>query len=368
MAWDDDKNSHFKIRFFFNLKFLKLIQAGVGILLCLCRCDIQGPSASNSGESIVGKKGFSHTGIVTNCSSCHSANKAFPAWPNFGHVDVSNHDCSRCHSVSSWKENANPHFSKTDVQDCIHCHLNKMPIGFVGTASMGEKYTPVGGLYNHFESKNESECSKCHIANPEVKSLSWREGSYSHSPLPMNCMGCHTSDQRPNGPEAKNLNHALFSRGREDCFVCHAYSGANLGRTWKLNKYSHEGTLNECSSCHGSDKDFMAIRRIAINQMNHQAIKLPDCLNCHSQAGKSEPYVWWRVENVANGQNQDLPKLGVFHRNIGKQPSTCRGCHLAERPVAPVGPKSFDHNKYASGDCVRCHTGHPEHIGRTWKH
>ena len=331
-------------------------------------CTGDAPSVDNSGQKPPGKLSFDHTGITTNCASCHSANTAYNAWPESGHRPVNGRDCSACHNTRSWKAGANPHgFGDPAPTQCIACHAGNVPNGYVGTAGMIDIRTAFGGLFDHSSHGGTNDCIECHMANQDSLGVTWKGGVYSHYPLPTKCSGCHTPTQRPTGSAAGTIDHDQFVSGNGDCGLCHGTYGPTIGRTWSMRTFVHSPVPVTCAGCHAADKNFVPMQYKIVKQMNHSAVRLPDCAICHASGIETPTYVYWRIQEIENGDSRPLAKRGVFHRSMNVQLGTCRECHLLERPVKPVGAQAFDHNKNGTGDCVGCHAKDPAKIGITWK-
>lgn len=311
---------------------------------------------------------FSHQGISQGCTSCHDTGKSFSRFPATGHQAIAGQDCNVCHSTASWKT-ANPHGPGAQIPTtCFSCHAAKVPVGFVGTASLSGNLTPVGGLFDHAKSGSggSGDCVTCHTSKPENVGVSWTGGIYSHSPTPTSCIGCHTNSQRPTGlvGPSPGFNHA--NGGTGDCIGCHASVPSNIGRTWMLGKFGHSPAPTACATCHLSDSNYIAVQNLIKNQMSHGFKGLPDCASCHSGAASASGWKSWQNETVANGNNTARTDYGIFHTNFPATPDACVTCHINERPTGLVGNPAFDHSTSTSVDCAVCHRSVPTNIGKSW--
>ncbi|MGE4132037.1 MAG: cytochrome c3 family protein [Bdellovibrionales bacterium] len=344
-----------------------LVTLITALLIAFNSCDgIRTPTAARSMSSV----GFDHTGITSNCNSCHAPGRTFNSFPASGHQDIGTQDCSSCHTPTTWFSNVNPHGPGKPVPtDCLKCHVAKRPTDFTGMASLVSN-SPVGGLFDH-TGFGMGDCVTCHTSVPQNIGVEWKGGVFSHSPVPSTCIGCHPaggpSNQLPSGPVgASKYDHAMGESG--DCAKCHLQNPANVGRTWAQAAFNHSPTPTSCASCHANGAAYLAIAGQIMNQMRHVITGLPDCARCHSARSQASNWASWVAETgYPNGSNAARASLGVFHTNFGSTLNTCSTCHTNERPIGPSGASGYNH---ATGggmnDCVGCHSATASNIGKTW--
>lgn len=124
----------------------------------------------------------------------------------------------------------------------------------------------------------------------------------------------------------------------------------SVDRSLASTVFSHKGTEAECSSCHEGERPKSNVGFANLNPLTPFDYGTHgsglDCITCHSQTtvGVRDRGGW------ADGYFAHQSTL-----------TNCIGCHLTERPTAPVGPNAFtstafDHSRDGKGDCFGCHT------------
>jgi hypothetical protein len=127
-----------------------------------------------------------HTGVTSNCSSCHNGVLAVGKGPT--HV-ASNNMCENCHTTLAWLPARFDHQGVTAA--CSSCHN--------GVTAPGKPTRHV---------QTNQDCSACH------GTISWQSALFSHVGINASCKSCH------NGITAtgKQLGHVVTSL---DCGACH---------------------------------------------------------------------------------------------------------------------------------------------------
>jgi len=252
---------------------------------------------------------------LTACTNCHESDRPgvtnLPAGTVQGHF--SGNDCVNCHDPKSGTVTL---FTFTHsvrgqaVTSCSGCHASQRPSGIVNS-------------FDHSVA-GTGDCAACHT-QPGV---TWAGASFSHSPAPSSCSGCHSGD-RP-GVVVNRFNHTVAGTG--DCASCHRQPGV----TWTGGIYNHSPTPSSCSSCHSGDRP-----TTVVNGFNHATSGTGDCAGCHRQPG-----VTWSGATFSHSPT----------------PTTCLECHTDDRPPLeqsyPTSRGTFRHGqgKHRNFDCVRCHT------------
>jgi hypothetical protein len=129
---------------------------------------------------------MSHTGVTSNCASCHNGVLAAGKGPT--HVE-SNDLCENCHLTAAWLPARFEHQGVT--ASCVSCHNGvKAP----------------GKPTRHIQANQD--CSACH------GTISWQSVQFSHAGISATCQSCH------NGITAtgKQLGHPSTAL---DCGICH---------------------------------------------------------------------------------------------------------------------------------------------------
>ena len=190
---------------------------------------------------------FDHTGIVSNCSSCHGDNPTnTPVGPkkNSGHV-LTSQDCSVCHVPGTFK---NAIFDHTGiVNNCASCHDG------VTATGKDAKVSPAHIVTN-------KDCSVCH--NPTA----FAAAKFDHTGVVdngINCATCHDgATARGKTPPPDHVPTT------QDCSVCHQTTGFVPGT------FDHTGIVNNCRSCHDG--------KFAIGKSGTHVQTNQDCGVCHT--------------------------------------------------------------------------------------
>lgn len=331
---------------------------GTVMLLVSCTDAIRRPSGASQMNN-----GFAHKGIVNGCANCHDSGKPFGSFPGASHPNRNGQDCSACHSIQSWKQGTFSH-TPTPTQ-CTTCHgaggaNDVFPKQVINKMSHSDDWLP--------------ECATCHGANAGVK---WSGAVFDHGLNPPTCSECHTA-QRPSGPVGNPPFDHATNAGTSDCISCHANDPTTVGVTWTGGQFDHDPDPATCTSCHSTDSVYTSIKSTTVNQMNHTFSGMPDCASCHSAGAKTSTWNSWIVESVSNGNRTSRASLGVFHSGVSSAPSSCRTCHITEKPTGSQGTVGltanltptgglFDHSTIGTSDCVSCHTTSTgANVGITW--
>lgn len=262
---------------------------------------------------------YNHTPAPLTCKGCHSGRQPVSLVNKMLHSSgVVVQDCASCHKNTgvAWT-GARYHSSvTTQPNTCTDCHSPQRPAVLVGNPP-----------FSHAQG-GSGDCASCH----KSPGVTWAGGSYNHVPAPTTCIGCHIG-RRP----AALVGNPPFSHaqgGSGDCVSCHK----NPGVTWAGGSYNHTPRPATCKDCHNGRQPANLI-----NRMSHSLGATVDCASCHKNPGVS-----WAG--------------GIYHANIGTQPTSCATCHTANRPVGNVGNPPFNHANGGLGDCASCH----KRPGVTW--
>jgi len=269
---------------------------------------------------------FDHTGIVSNCSSCHGdTTTATPVGPkkNAGHV-ITDQDCSICHVTGTFK---NAVFDHTGIVDnCVSCHADPGAIAQVKSID----HVPT----------NE-DCSICHNTD------AFAGAAFDHTGIIDNCASCH--DGATARGKAPPPNHVPTN---DDCSVCHQTTGFIPGT------FSHTGIVDNCTSCH--DGLFATGKTI-----NHVPTSL-DCSVCHNtnlplnflgavfdHTGIVDNCESCHNDSIAKGKDAKTKTFtGGTWVHDSSTANNCDTCHVSSGGATP---KSIDHLN-TNEQCDVCHT------------
>ena len=290
----------------------------------------------------------------TACFECHG-NKDI-------HQGELGESCSDCHDSTAWKSGQFDH-STTEFQlegkhfqaACISCHVDQQ---FTKTASTcidchrlddthgGALGDECGGChdseswqtkFSHFsetqfalESAHKSlTCKNCHVSETE------------YAGLPVDCEGCHSTDDvhlGRNGPECDSCHN---QRGWETRFDHLAETGYELISAHKkqLCTACHTGNLtdpleNTCIGCH------------ALDDPHDETLRL--CADCHAQTRWDEALIFHHdLTNFALVGLHRTTTCEQCHETMAfsSTASDCKSCHKADDI----------HDDALGPECANCH-------------
>lgn len=265
---------------------------------------------------------FAHSGITTNCISCHAVGSKFGG-KSATHI-ASTDRCEACHSVTDWVTISS--VDHTQVRGtCSSCHA----------ALKASTHIPVpAGL----------GCDACHVTNV------WTPASkFTHALVTASrCDACHNGSFISSGALAKNITHVATPVGA-DCGTCHL---STISFTTNV-VFDHAAISGNCASCHASDKPVA------------KHIPIPagtDCGVCHGK-----PPATWTVATLFNHSQVSAQRCDVCHNGafiasgaLGKNAghvitpagSDCGLCHKST--LSFVANVVFDHTA-VTGNCASCH-------------
>jgi hypothetical protein len=252
---------------------------------------------------------FDHTGIVNNCSACHGDNPTeTPVGPkkNIGHVPT-NQDCSVCHVPGTFTTAVFSHAGIVD--NCASCHN--------GTAATGKSQ-------NHLSTTQD--CSLCH------NTTAFAGARFDHTGIVDNCASCHNGTTAPG--KTPPPDHVPTS---DDCHVCHVTTGFVPGI------FDHAGIVDNCRSCHN---DVFAAGKSDTHVLTNQ-----DCGVCHN----TTTFIGAVFDHTGIVDNcsscHGVTATGMSNDHI----QTALDCHFCHTTATFVGGSWF-HDSSTAGRCDDCHS------------
>lgn len=296
---------------------------------------LQDCSICHNTTAFAGAK-YDHTGITTNCASCHDGLVALGK--NGTHVPTSD-DCSVCHKTTGMKPATFIHTGI--VTNCVSCHdgifAKDKNIGHVATTSdCGSCHTvppttfiangatngwiPAG--FDHSGLSINTRCDSCHGVTATGMD---KKTNPAHWATGFDCRDCHTTATFVGG----TWKHDSSSAGT--CDICHSTAGG--ARTWNTNTHISVGTLIQCDSCHTTTA--WAPFTFKHNPNDTAQARYPgdhraaiNCVTCHGST-ISAPFVY---------RDDKDPNNKIF-----TPVNVCAACHT--RDFRPKG----DHNGGENG-------------------
>ena len=277
---------------------------------------------------------FSHTGINSDCESCHNGNRNYVAVGAIGkipdHIPAVN-VCADCHSVtttggfatSTFLSNVHPGI----VGGCEGCHTTR----FIPNNPNAVKKV------SHLPTAQD--CDTCHTNNSFIPSI------FNHTGITGNCESCHdgSGNHVAAGALGKSPAHPATTA---DCGSCHA-----IGNNFTDGTFDHTGIVNNCSSCHGDNPTDTPVG--PMKNIGHVPTT-QDCSVCHVP-GTFTTAVFSHVGIVDNCASCHAGNAAVGTVKPGSHLPTTQDCSLCHNTTAFAGAR-FDHTGIVN-NCASCHDG-----------
>ncbi len=343
--------------------------------------------------------GMDHTGIATNCASCHDGAQAMGKTSN--HIPTTTTPCETCHTstvtpggFATWRMN----HTSVATTSCATCHTGTYPNGrgkplpshatgskatgacslchkstsawlpagmdhtgiSTGCASCHDGVQATGKTANHIPTGTIA-CEICHTSTVVPGGFAtWRMNHTSVAAT--SCATCH-SGSYPNG-RGKPASHSSGVKATGACSACHKSTTA-----WLPAGMDHTGITTGCASCHdgvqatGKTANHIPTGTIACEichtstvvpggfatwRMNHTSVAATSCATCHSGS-------------YPNGRGKP-----ASHSSGPKATGACNTCHIKGGTSSWL-PAGFDHSTVTRGTCATCHNGSSA-TGKTASH
>ena len=321
-------------------------------------------------------------GIASDCYSCHQSN--FAAAPNHTTQNYP-HDCTLCHSTTSWQGSTFDH-SKTafpltgahTTTACLSCHQSK----FAGTPTdcVSCHQSNFNTAPNHTIQSYPQTCQQCHTTTD------WKTINFNHStttfPLTgahttVTCQSCHVTKLAGIASDCYSCHQSNFAAAPNhtaqnyphDCTLCHSTA------SWQGSTFDHSKTAFPltgahtgvaCASCHTAGYQNTPTVCYSCHQSNfqgttnpnHVALNIPTtCEQCHTTTPGWKPATFPIHSNY-------WPLTGA-HANIASQCASCHNGNYTTTPSQCVGCHQSDYNGAANPNhalahfptaCEQCHT------------
>jgi len=316
-----------------------------------------------------------HTGILSDCASCHNGQVFYGVTPvskPTNHLPTTA-TCETCHSASKFTNFAGTGMNHAGILvDCASCHTGQV---FVGV-------TPVSKPTNHLPTSLACEtchstsqftnfsgtamnhagivdnCSLCHGDGLSFAGVTPKHKSDSpttHLTTALDCSNCHFSTTTFTGAAGINAQPTGHIPTTQDCTLCHA-AGYGTGS----GVMNHTGILNGCATCHNGQV-FTGVTPVS-KPSNHLPTSMA-CETCHS-ASKFTNFSGTAMNHASilsgcatchNGQV--FAGVTPVSKPSNHLPTNepCEACHSASKFTNFSGT-SMNHVNILSG-CATCHNG-----------
>ncbi len=318
------------------------------------------------------------------CYSCHEA--AFNAVTDPNHVQNNfNHDCTLCHSTTSWSPATFDHSSTTfpltgahtSVQ-CIACHAN----GYQNTPT--DCYSCHEAAFigvsdpNHVTNNFDHNCTICHTTT------GWSPATFDHNgtafPLTgahisLQCIACHANGYQNTPTDCWSCHQAAYNGATDpnhvqnnfdhNCTICHSTTG------WSPSTFNHNNTAfpltgahislqciachangyqntpTDCWSCHSGDYNRTTDPNHVQNNFSH------DCTQCHNTSRWDDGFNHGNLGFPLTGAHSTLQCIACHANGYINTPADCYSCH--ETAFIGVTDPNHVQNNF-NHDCTQCHT------------
>lgn len=249
-----------------------LVTKPVGHIPTTSACENCHPaSQTNVGGFVLPITGMNHTGIVSNCSSCHNGStftNVTPVYKPTNHV-LTSQDCSACHTSTTI-----PGGFAASASSFDHVKAGVQP-GTCNTCHNGTNAT--GMIGGHIGVNVGSKCDACH---------SYTLGSFSkwtmdHTKVSTTCSNCHAAGSSFPGATMVTIGTVNHVPTTAPCSGCHSSTTVPGGfATWTMDHSQVAGTA--CATCHDTGKSFTGSTAVVTKPTGHIPVGSTACDQCHT--------------------------------------------------------------------------------------
>jgi hypothetical protein len=188
------------------------------------------------------------------CKGCHTSTTTFKTW-TMDHTGIST-NCTSCHGGQFPGVKSKPSDHPKTTADCSQCHTTKSFGGKIGALSIKPKTAPRAAA----PARTPAQATATPPAT--VPGASPRARGAVHSGvMPGSCATCHNGSSAPARP-ARHLATIL------SCDACHRTTA------WTPATYTHTGAAaGSCATCHN--------RTNAVGKPGNHFVTMLSCDNCH---------------------------------------------------------------------------------------
>jgi uncharacterized protein (DUF983 family) len=315
-----------------------------------------------------------HTGIVNGCATCHNGQVfagVTPVTKPSNHLPTSL-SCETCHAISQYSSFYAPAMNHTGiVSDCASCHNGQVFFGVTPvskpsnhlpttatceTCHAASKFTSFSGTaMNHVGIL--SGCTTCHNGQvfAGVTPISKLDAPTPHLTTTLDCSSCHSSTTTFTGASGGTALPANHLPTTQTCTLCHA-SGTGPGS----GVMNHNGILSGCATCHNGQV-FVGVTPVA-KPGNHLPTSLA-CEACHlaskftNFAGTAMIHTGILSGCATCHNGQVFAGVNPVSKPANHLPTSmaCETCHSASKFTNFTGT-AMVHTGILSG-CATCHNG-----------
>jgi rare lipoprotein A (peptidoglycan hydrolase) len=307
----------------------------------------------------------SNVTLTTQCATCHlSTQYGLTSRPNTSTHSGIQSNCESCHQTTvTWAANAKPdHSLFTSATVCSNCHNGSSATGksvsHIPTAlNCFSCHNPTGWKptkWNHTQSAVTNQCSTCHSgAYPPADGKPANHIPYQQvaSSASANCDTCHKGGYASWYPGKFHNNVTVTTQ----CATCHL--STQYGLTSRPNTSTHSGIQSNCENCHKTTVSWSASNKPDHTQFTTATV----CSNCHNgstAAGKVSNHIPTTL-NCISCHSTTAWFPGKYHSNVST-PANCSSCHgsalygLTTKPSNHIPVTQLLNG--STLECNACHT------------
>ena len=300
---------------------------------------------------------MSHTGITSNCVSCHGPGITGSSFAGVSNIVV---------MPATSPVGTGSHIPSSTT--CESCHLGTVPSGLVAASATksapGTLFATPAPTTTQIHTGITSGCSSCHDTNYVWMGVT----AYPIAPTVLTSGAQYTGFQTRPKAAAGTYNIADAAHpATGDCSLCHTgtnyFSGA-------AKPTGHIPTTQSCATCHLVSGDF-SIAGLASTTALHTGIS-SGCITCHSAGAGAGPFAGCttqaacaspppvtyqpKVTPLAAGGSPTAPSASTHVPTVG---ISCEKCHSATVFTSFVGMNmkgnTAAHTAVGAATCESCH-------------
>ncbi len=269
------------------------------------------------------KTGYTNTS--TDCYSCHSQDYANTTDPNHA-VQNFPHDCTQCHSTTSWGDANFDHsttgFALTGAHTtttCQSCHTSGYTNTPTACFSCHKSNYQAATNPNHPAAGLPHTCQDCH------NTTTFNQSTFNHTTTGFTLTGAHVS------LACSSCHKGTVTGLTPDCYSCHSQDYANTTDP----NHAAQNFPHDCTQCHSTtswgDANFDHSTTGFALTGAHAAVT---CQSCHASGYTNTP-----TACISCHQNDFNGTTNPAHKSAGF-PTACEQCHT----TTAWQPSTFNHD------------------------
>jgi hypothetical protein len=311
-----------------------------------------------------------HVTTTKDCSVCHNSTATFAGAAGempAGHL-VSTQPCALCHAGGYGAGSGVMNHSGI-TSNCASCHSNQTFAVGMKPKSKPANHVPVTSV------PNGAACETCHAIS-QTATGGFAGAPMNHTGITAGCASCHGGTAYAGAPLAKSTNHiptTAMTNGAK-CETCHATNQTGAGGFLVGVQMKHTGITNNCIACHGDTKNYPGALRMKDAVPTHYVTTL-DCSSCHTSTTtfKGAGLTTLPTGHLVTTQACSLCHAAGYGAGSGVMnhlgiTNNCASCHNGQTFAVGMKPKSksslhFPTTAVPNPACETCHSASNTNVG-----